>query len=116
MVLLVSKIVDDFLLPGTDNALRNFIKSFIKKFKLGEVVAKPGTLQSFGINLIQDEYLNVPIHADNKLNELETYPISRTCRRQIYERMIDIEKRAFMSITLLFDGSEIPYYYHFFFF
>ena len=91
--------VDDLLLTGTDESLRQFVTDFHQKFKLGEVVHGPGTLRFYGLNLIQDTDYSVSIHADDKLNAIEPYPISRTRRRQIDDQMNDIEKKAFMSIN-----------------
>ena len=98
-MLLVCKIVDDFYMTGTDTALRQFINAFNLHFKLGEVVHGPGTLRFFGMNIIQNEDYSISIHADDKLKQLEPFPISRSRRRQVDDKMNDIEKKSFMSIN-----------------
>lgn len=97
--MLALKIVDDILLTGTDAAMQNFIFAFDKKFKLGEVVYGPSTFRFYGIIIIQESDWSVSIHADDKLNALEPYLISRTRRRQIVEQINDIEKKSFVSIN-----------------
>lgn len=99
VTMLAVKIVDDILLTGTDSSMRLFITEFNKKFTLGEVVHGPNSLRFYGMNLIQESDWSVTIHADDKLQSLEPYPISRTRRRQIDDQMNDIEKKAFMSIN-----------------
>lgn len=51
------------------------------------------------MNIVKNENYSISIHADDKLNQLEPYPISRSRRRELSEKMNDIEKKAFMSIN-----------------
>lgn len=100
LVLLVSKIGDDSFLTSTDEALRDFIISFNEKFKPGDVVHGPGTIRFYGTTISQDEDYSVSIHADDKLNKLEPYPISHSRRRQSDEKKNDLERKPFMSINV----------------
>lgn len=100
LVLLAVKIVDENLLTGMDSVLRRFLTDFNSKFKLGEVVHGPGSLRFYGNNIIQEEHFSVSIHSDDKLQSLEPYPLSRTRRRQIDERMDNVEKKAFLFLSL----------------
>lgn len=68
-------------------------------FKIGEIFHGPGRLRFYALNLIQEENISVTIHADDKLQAMEPYPMTRIRRLQIGEVMDDTEKRSFMSIT-----------------
>lgn len=99
VVFLAVKIVANILPIGTDTTMRQFITEFNKIFALGVVDYSPGVLQFYGLNMMQYEELPVVIHAEDKLNALEPYPVSRTRRCQIDETMNRIELNAYMSLN-----------------
>lgn len=97
LVLLACMMVDGILLTGTDNSLHNFIAAFNRIFKLGEIFYGPGTLRLYGMNIIQHDDYEITIHADDKIEALDPFPLSRIRGRQIDEHMNKLEKKFFMS-------------------
>lgn len=96
IVLLVGKIVNKFLLTGTDGALCKYITIWNHKIELGEAGHGPGTFRFYGMKIIQYAELGVSIQADNKLNHHEPYPLSRAGRFQDNEKMNDAERKLFV--------------------
>lgn len=80
--MLAIKIVNDILLTGEDDTMRSFIVHFKTTFQLGKVVSGPVELQFFELYLTQKEDRPVTIHADEKLQSLEPFTISRNRRQQ----------------------------------
>lgn len=66
---------------------------------MGTVVSGPGSFLYFGLQLTQDEDMNVTIHADNKIDAIECYPIDRLRRKQINETLNKVELHAFRSVN-----------------
>ncbi len=75
------KVVDDILLAAPAEHLRSFVKEISKEYKLGTIVFGPGTLNCYGLTIIQDEDYRITVHGNDKLHELEPYPIDRNRRR-----------------------------------
>lgn len=96
--------------------MRNFVNNFNDRFKLGGVVHGPSVLRFFGLNIIQDEDCTMTIHADDKLQALEPYPISRPRRCQLDDVMNEIEVKSFMSIntSIAWLGITASPYFSFF--
>lgn len=82
LVLLLSKIMDDFLVTGRKAEVDSFLTKFDARFKFGTVVHGPGHVRSFGLNILQDEYYTILVHADDKLDSIEGPIISRIRRGQ----------------------------------
>lgn len=99
LVLIAAKIVDDIKLAGTEYHTSRFIKMFNKSFKLGTVVKGPGSMRFFGINIEQDEDNTITTDAEDKLNDLTEYCLSRTRRKQFGSSLNQIEKNHFASIN-----------------
>ena len=71
----------------------------------------PGTLYYFGLKIKQTNASSITISADEKLDAIMPYNISRNRRRKIGDLMSSIELKAFLSInrSLRFIGmSEYP--------
>lgn len=99
VVMLAIKIVDDILLTGHDDALRDFINAFNDIYELGEIAQGPGVLIFFGLNLVQDSDFSVTIDAENKLKSIVPYAIKRNRRHQLDKKMNGIELKAFRSLN-----------------
>lgn len=91
--------MDDILACVTDDMLRSFVVEFGEKFKLGTVSHGPGKFGFSGLRIEQYEDFSCSIDADDKLQSLEAYPISRVRRRQIDEEINSLERSAFMSLN-----------------
>lgn len=99
IVLVVIKIVDDLLMTGEDASVNDFIERFNKKFELGTVVRGPGSFKFYGISMSQDEDLSSSVNADEKLNLIDSFPLSRVRRRQCNSSLTSVEMSAFMSVN-----------------
>lgn len=99
VVLVVINIVDDLSFTGADADLKWFTEQFSKHFKLGEIQHGPGKLRFFGLSVIQEDDYTCSIHCDDKLNALESYPLTRIRRRHGEEKLNNIELSAFKSLN-----------------
>lgn len=70
LVLLVSKIDDNFLVTGECNIADSMLKSFDDDFNLGNVVHRPGTLQFFVFNVIRNDNTSCTTDKDEILLSL----------------------------------------------
>lgn len=51
------------------------------------------------MSITQHDVLSVTIDADDKLEDIDAYPVTCVRRRQINEPMNALEKKAFMSVN-----------------
>ena len=98
-VLLVAKIVDDMLVTGETSYVKSFVHKFNTQFTLGTVTYGPGLLRFYGLNIRQYDDYHSTIDGDEKMDALDAVPITRSRRREVDEKLNDIERRAFMSIN-----------------
>lgn len=82
LILEAAKIVDDIKIAGTQYHTSRFISLFNVQFELWTVVEGPGVMRFFGINVEQYEDYTVHTDAEDKLNALTEYYISRFRRKQ----------------------------------
>lgn len=99
LVLIVAKIVDDLKVAGEGDRAKLFLDKFDKKFKFGNVNHGPGKLRYFGINTIQNVDFTVETNADDKLDGVQEYPLSRQRRKEYNEALTKLEKSTFASIN-----------------
>lgn len=83
LVLLVAKSVDDLLIAGVPESTKKFLSRFNSRFSFRTVVSGPGILKFYGLTIEQHEDFSSSIHADDKLNSIECFPLSRIRRRQV---------------------------------
>lgn len=95
VVLIVIKIVDDLLITGETNVASKFIECFNRKFKLGTIVKAPGAMKFYGMSIIQLEDFSCTIDADDKLDAIEGFLLSRVRRRQLESTLNNVELSAF---------------------
>lgn len=72
--LLAIRIIHDFLMNETDDALRSYVNNFNSLFKLCERFHDHDVFYFYGINIPQNEDCTVLIHADDKLPAIEPIP------------------------------------------
>lgn len=96
--LLVIQIVDEISAAGRASDVRSFVQPFGKKFMLRTLCKGPGKLRFYRLCIEQYEDFYGTINADEKLQSLEAYHITRVRRQLIDEKLNSIERRAFMSI------------------
>lgn len=99
VVLIVIKIVDDFLASGPEGLLRSFLTSIGDTFKLDSVCHGPGKFRFYGMSITQHDDPSVTIDAAAKMEAIEGYPVTSVLLRQINEPINAPEKRAFMSVN-----------------
>jgi len=97
LVLVVAKIVDDLKAAGKGRNAKQFLEEFNRRFKLGTINSGPGKLRFFGINTLQNEDFTIETDADDKMQALNEYPISRQRRKMGEKPLNEIEKSAFAS-------------------
>lgn len=97
LVLLAAKVIDDIQVAGSEYHIRRFVTEFDKHFKLGTVVEGPGKMRFFGSNVEQAENFTVRTNADDKLNGLNEYYLSRYRGQQFQQTLNAIEKSHFAS-------------------
>lgn len=99
LVLVVTKIVYDLKVAGTGDRAKAFLDVFDSRFKLGTINSGPGKLRFFGINTVQHEDFTVATDADDKLESVSEYPITRQRRKDSDDDINAIEKSAFASVN-----------------
>lgn len=77
LTLIVAKVVDDIKAAGVENNAHNFLNYFDTRVKLGTINLGPGKLRFFGIIVTQHDDLAITTDADDKLQNISEYPISR---------------------------------------
>ena len=97
LVLIVAKIVDDIKAAGEGENAKLFIKSFNKNFELGTISSGPGRMRFFGINTVQEDDMTVVTDANDKLNALTEYVLSRPRRKQFDMSINELEKSFYSS-------------------
>lgn len=63
------------------------------------VVHGPSKLRYYCINIIQEDDYTVSIHADDIIQSIKSYPISRIRHKQCDEKMNELEFKSFLSIN-----------------
>lgn len=99
LVVVLAKFVDDILLTGVPEIVKEVIERFNKRFKLGNTCHGPNAMRYFGLNINQDTNLDISIDGDDKLKRLQPYEISRVRRKNMNEKLNQIEAKAFASIN-----------------
>lgn len=92
LVLVVAKIADDPKAAETEEMAQDFIEEFNKTFKLGGVNHGPGKLRRFGMTTTQNEDFTIEEDAEDKMDSLTKYPITRHRCRQVQEGRNAVEK------------------------
>lgn len=83
--------------PG-DNA-RNFVEKLYEKFNLESIQTRPGNLRIFNMNLVQSDDFTIEANEEEKMNAVSEYPISRPRRKEIEDKMYQIEQSTFSSVN-----------------
>lgn len=99
LVLIAAKIVDDIKIAGTSYHTSRFIKLFSNSFKLGTIAKGPGRMRFFDINIEQSADCSIKTDAEDKLNGITEYYISRSRRKQFGSSLNTIEKTTFLPQT-----------------
>lgn len=97
LVIIAAKVVDDILVAGNEDEVKSFLKNFHERFTLGTLSKGPGNLRFFGINIYQHEEFFVETNADDKLEALQPFALSRTRRKQSKELASNLEVSSFSS-------------------
>ena len=80
---LICKVVDEFLLAGPAALTDSINQRISDRFRLGTIARAAGTLRYFGLNITQSPSFYIVVDADNRISQLQPYPISRPRRKQL---------------------------------
>lgn len=95
----MAKIVDDIIITGFAYIELRVVKEIYVTFALGSIANGPDHMLFFGLNIEQMDDFSVQTNCDDKLNQLEAYPLSRFRRSQIDQDINPIEKKSFASLN-----------------
>ena len=93
------KVVDDILFAGEESYVKSTIKKIQDNYELGTIAYGPGSFLFYGLQISQLEDFTISVHADDKLNAIECYPIDRNRRKQNDSILNSIEERSFRSVN-----------------
>jgi len=97
--MLAVKVVDDVLFAGQIPTVKNVVEKIKQVYDLGTIVYGPGAFLFFGLHIIQDDTMEISVHADDKLDSLNCFPIDRHRRKDIDELLNPVELGAFRSVN-----------------
>lgn len=101
MVLLVTKGVDDLKAADEGDRVKNFFDEFDRRFKFGDVKHGPGKLRFLGNNTVQNVDITVETDADENLEAVTGYHLSRQRHKQFDQPLNKIKKSVFASVNSL---------------
>lgn len=99
LTIIVAKAGDDILVGGTKYAVEEFLQRLPKQYELGSTVYLPRTFMFFGLTVSQDTSETVTLSADDKMQNMELYQLSRVRRKQFSEPLNAVELSALQSIN-----------------
>lgn len=102
--MLVARVVDDLLITGVRSDVDEFLVNLNEKFPFVSAVRGPEIIKFHGMNIVLNDNCSASIHADEKLNALDGYPLSRVRRRQFDSTFTEVEKSSSCLSTLLSVG------------
>ena len=98
-IVLAVKVVDDVLFAGETPVVNKIVQAIESRYQLRTVVRGPGRFLFFGLRIEQDENFDITVDADQKLDALEAFPISRARRKNGTHHLNSIEQKAFNSLN-----------------
>lgn len=90
---------DNLLMTSEQSDVDILIDRFNAKFSFPTVVHRPGVLKFHAMTILRAENCSSTVHADEKLNTIESFPLSRVLRRQFDSQLNDIDKSSFMLVN-----------------
>ena len=93
------KVVDDILLCGERRYVQDIIDLISNSYELGTILFGPGTIIFFGMTITQSDDYVITIHADDKLESMQPFPLTRLRRKEIDDALNDVELSAFRSLN-----------------
>lgn len=99
LVLIVAKVVDDILVGGHDEIRKRFIKRLAEVYKIGTIVHLPGSFRFFGLTVEQEENADIRISAEDKLQDISPYTLTRPRRKSSQEPLTSVELYSFQSVN-----------------
>lgn len=97
--LVVVKIVDDFLVGGTNHAKNYFLEKLSSVYVLGTITHLPGRCLFYGLQLTQNDDFSIHVDADNKLLGLTPHTLGRSRRKESADDLNDLELFHFNSVN-----------------
>lgn len=97
--MLAVKVVDDVLFAGPVSTVKKVIEKIKKVYELGTIVYGPAAFLFFGLHIVQDDTMEIFVHADDKLDALTCFPIDRHRRKDLEELLNPVELSSFRSVN-----------------
>ena len=97
--LLVAKVVDDFLLAGTESALQWFSKKINARFQVGTEVYAPKRIRFNGFSIMQDAKGNVEVCMKEFADSIEPLELPLQRRKQQEDLVTEKELKAYQSLA-----------------
>lgn len=107
IVLLIAKVIDDFLIAGKTEDIREFMRELSKEFEVGKVTIG-GTFYFNGCEI--DVGTNaIELSMWEYMSKLSTIPLSRLRKKQRDEKVTASEETAFRALagTLMYMGNSV---------
>lgn len=93
------KVADDVSLSHTASVVDPFIRKTNNSFTLGTALHGPGQLRFFNINITQQKDCSVTIDADEKLENLDSYRLSRKFCHEVDKPLTFVELKSFVLLN-----------------
>lgn len=87
------------MVVGPKHIKEKFISQFNHRFTLGTIAHGSGLLRFYALKLVQNDDFTISINGDDKLNALETFPISRPRRKQTIVALNKMYLVSFRSVN-----------------
>lgn len=108
IVLLITKVVEDFLIVGTDSAVLDFLYHLDTRFKPGQI-GRGSTLKFLGCHLTTTKDGDTEISMKDYLKQIQPIPLSKSRRNETSDKDDSSEIHAIRSLadTMLYLGQAI---------
>lgn len=99
VIVIFSKIIDDLLLASTLHITYSLNEWISQQFMLGTITTVTSTLRYFGQNIFQSDDYGISVDAEDKLDSLNSLPLSIIRRQQLYIPLNTIYPKDFASLN-----------------
>lgn len=99
LVVVLCKAVYYMMLVSVECEVQSVVERFNQQFELDTVTRRPGSLFFFGLNVTKHDNMSVSFVRDDKLNGIESCPMTRVRRRKDMDAINEGGICSFWSIN-----------------